>query len=252
VDSVFRPRQAGDRELAFPKPDDALRLLKKRLGEIVDGRLIVSSIEKTRFEDLAEMLIHDYEINGRRSQARAKRSLAHLREFFGLTRVLEITSDRVSAYIAFRKRQRTANATINRELAALKRMFRLGKRSAKVAEIPYISLLQEDNVRKGFFEREQLEAVLAHLPEYLKPVAEVAYITGWRVTSEILTRQWQHVDLTGGWLRLEPGETKNRKGRNFPFTRWLRRLLTTQRERTTALEAARGRIPWCFTVTASP
>ena len=189
---------------------DALKLLKKRLREIAEGRLIVSAVDKTRFEDHADMLIHDYEINGRRSLARAKRSVRHLGDFFGLRRAMEITSDRVSAYIALRKRQAAANATINRELAALKRMFRLGKRCAKVAEIPYISLLQEDNVRKGFFEREQLEAVLAHLPQHLKPVAEVAYITGWRVTSEILPRQWQNVDFTGGLLRLEPGETKNR------------------------------------------
>ena len=39
------------------------------------------------------------------------------------------------------------------------------------------------------------------------------YITGWRVKSEILTRQWAHVDFHSGWLRLEPGETKNAEGR---------------------------------------
>jgi integrase len=226
---------------------DALRLLKKRLGEIVDGRLIVSAVERTRFQDLAELLINDYEINGRRSVARVKRSINHLRDFFGLSRATEITADRVSAFIAFRKRQGAANASINRELAALKRMFRLGKRVGKVAEIPHISLLMEDNVRKGFFEREQFDAVLGHLPEYLKPVVEVAYVTGWRVTSEILSRQWQHVDFGAGWLRLEPGETKNRKGRNFPFTQRLRTILTEQRKRTAAVELAiGGPVPWVF------
>jgi len=44
------------------------------------------------------------------------------------------------------------------------------------------------------------------------------YITGWRVKSEILTRQWAHVDFHSGWLRLEPGETKNAEGRQFPLT----------------------------------
>jgi integrase len=226
---------------------DALKLLKKRLGEIVDGRLIVSTVERTRFQDLADLLIDDYEINGRRSVVRAKRSVNHLRDFFGLARAIEMTADRVSAFIAFRKRQGAANASINRELAALKRMFRLGKQVGKVAEIPHISLLLEDNVRKGFFEREQFDAVLGHLPEHLKAVVEVAYITGWRVTSEILSRQWQHVDFTGGWLRLEPGETKNRKGRNFPFTHRLRAILVEQRERTAEVELAAGcGVPWVF------
>ena len=48
-------------------------------------------------------------------------------------------------------------------------------------------------------------------------VATVAYITGWRIKSEILTRQWLHVDFTHGWLRIEPREAKNGEGRNFPF-----------------------------------
>jgi len=41
--------------------------------------------------------------------------------------------------------------------------------------------------------------------EAIRAVLEVAYITGWRITSEILTRQKHHVDLEAGWLRLDPG-----------------------------------------------
>ena len=59
----------------------------------------------------------------------------------------------------------------------------------------------------------------------LKAVFEVAYITGWRVKSEILTRRWAHVDFLSGWLRLEPGETKNHEGRQFPLTPDLRAAL---------------------------
>ena len=168
---------------------DALKLLKKRLGEVVEGKLNTSAIERTRFNDLAEMVINEYIINARRSLIRVERSIAHLKDFFSLDRAMEITSDRITAYVAFRQSQGAANATINRELAALRRMFRLGKRAGKIGEVPYISLLQEDNVRKGFFEWDQVEAVLRHLPEDLKSVVEVSYITGGRVHSEILTRQ---------------------------------------------------------------
>ena len=86
-------------------------------------------------------------------------------------------------------------------------------------------MLKVDNVRKGFFESEQYRAVLAHLPDYLKPVATIAYITGWRVKSEILTRQWKHIDVDAGWMRLEPGEGKTREAREFPFTPELRAVL---------------------------
>ena len=46
---------------------------------------------------------------------------------------------------------------------------------------------------------------------------------------------------------MEPGETKNGEGRMFPLTPGLRAVLERQRERTTALEQAQGRIiPWVF------
>lgn len=91
--------------------------------------------------------------------------------------------------MAARQAAEAANATINRELAALKRMFRLGEIAGKIAQRPCIPMLQEDNARKGFFEAVEFRAVLAGLPDAVKPLAEVAYITGWRIRSELLTRQ---------------------------------------------------------------
>jgi len=73
-------------------------------------------------------------------------------------------------------------------------------------------------------------------------VAETAFVTGWRVKSEILTRQWHHVDFDAGWLRLEPGETKNGEDRMFPLTPQLRATLERQRARTEALQTATDRI----------
>jgi hypothetical protein len=46
-----------------------------------------------------------------------------------------------------------------------------------------------------FFDVDQYRAVVEHLPDDLKPAIETAYITGWRVTSEILTRQKNHVNM---------------------------------------------------------
>jgi integrase len=174
-------------------------------------------------------------------------SLGHLREYFSGTRAKDITTDRIIAYTAFRRAEKAEAATVNRELAALKRALRSAARAGKVAQAPDFSLLREDNARKGFFEPEQFHRVLKHLPNYLKRGFEVAYITGWRVPSEVLTRRWQHVDLDGGWLRLEPGESKNYEGRMFPTTPELTGILTRQLERTRRLEKAIGRIiPWVF------
>ena len=74
------------------------------------------------------------------------------------------------------------------------------------------------------------------MPKELKPVIQCAYITGWRISSEILTRQKHHVDLRVGWIRLEPGETKNEEGRNFPLTPELREVLERQLDATKEFE----------------
>jgi integrase len=126
-----------------------------------------------------------------------------------------VTSDRVSAYQAERLVQGAKPATVNYELAVLRRAFRLGGRAGKIAARPEIQMLHVENARKGFFEPEQYRAVMKHLPENLRPLAAIAYITGWRAMSELLSRQWRHVDLAKGWLRLDPGESKNGAAANF-------------------------------------
>lgn len=89
---------------------------------------------------------------------------------------------------------------------------------------------------------------MTRLPQDLQAPIEVAYITGWRIHDEIFTRRKDHADLKGrGWLRLEPGETKNDEGRMFPMTKRLRSIIQKQLERTKELEKATGRIiPWLF------
>jgi integrase len=131
-----------------------------------------------------------------------------------------------------------SNAEINRELTLLKRIFTLAIQAGKLFHRPHIPLLLEDNTRTGFFEPEQFESVRAHLPAALRPIIEFAYVTGWRVTSEILPLQWRQVDLKAGEVRLDPGSTKNREGRVFPLTDDLRRLLETQHAEHTRLRKA--------------
>ena len=222
-------------------------MLRRRLEEMGSGRLVGPTVERTSLADLITMFRDDYRANGRRSWDRMEDATEHLKAFFGEPRAVDITPDRVTAYVAFRHQETAANATINRELAALKRMFRLGEKAGKVDRHPYIPMLVEDNIRTGFFEHDQFQAVVQHLPDDLQPVFVVAYITGWRVRSEILTRQWHHVDFDAGWLRLEPGEAKNREGRMFPLTPELREVLQRQREHTEAVQQETDRIvPWVF------
>jgi integrase len=225
----------------------ATDLLKRRLAEMGRGRLLGPTIEKTTFETLAQMLFVDYEINGRKSLDRAKRSVVHLREFFGLSRAIDITPDRVSAYISSRMAV-AKPATIRNELAALKRMFTLGERAGKVSHRPRFPSIEVRNTRSGFFEDAELRAVLRELPADLRVLIEFVHLSGWRI-GEAKQLTWRQVDLRAGTVRLEPGTTKNDEGRTLPFGGWprLNRLMLSQREHTSALEREQGRlIPWVF------
>jgi integrase len=108
-------------------------------------------------------------------------------------------------------------------------MFSLAVEAGKLHHKPRIVLLREDSVRVCFFEPEQYEAVLAHLPEGMQPAVTFAYVTGWRINGEVLPLQWRQVDLRVGEVRLDPGTTKNREGRVFYLTAELHQLLKRQR-----------------------
>lgn len=179
---VLRRESSGTSDVA-----EARRQLKRLEGDAVAGKVTAPRADKVTISDLATDLRAEYVANGRRSAKRLEGSLAHVLGALGHHRAIQLTTAEVTAYTLARQQEGAANATVNRELAALKRMFSLAVKGEKLARRPYIAMLHEDNVRKGFFELEQFEAVRRHLPEPLRPVVTFAYITGWRVPAEILT-----------------------------------------------------------------
>ena len=196
------------------KEVDAKRLLKRREGEISLGKLPGVRFERVFFDDLSIDLVADYRINNKRTLGRAEGSVKHLTDFFEGSRVIDITTPRIRKYIESRQEEGAANATINRELAALKRMLNIGAEQTppKVDRLPHIPMLQEDNVRKGFFEYPSFIALKAALPDFMKGLATFGYRTGWRL-SEVAGLTWSQVDLENRIIRLEVGSTKNKDGR---------------------------------------
>ena len=163
-----------------------------------------------------KIFLTDREINGKRSVESVRLSLRHLRDHFGLDRALDITPDRVAAYVRGRQKEGAANGSINRELAALKGAFTLATRAGKLGSAPYIPLLEENNSRRGFLDHGGFLALRDGLPEHLKDPVTFLYLSGWRV-SEMRTLEWRDVDLPGRELCLRPEASKNKDGRPLPL-----------------------------------
>ena len=209
------------------KQSVARRLLRLREGQIAEGKFTDLEPERIRYEDLEKDFLNDYKINGRKSYKMVQYSLKHLRDYFGGMKAKNITADKARSYVVWRKRQLThynrppTNATINRELSALKRMFTLASQAGRVRTATYISKLKENNVRTGFFSHYEYLKLRDALPDYLRPVVAFAYYTGMR-KSEILKLVWSQVDLQEGTVRLEVGTTKNDDARTvaLPSDLW--------------------------------
>jgi integrase len=141
-------------------------------------------------------------------------------------RAASVTSDLLARYVDDRQRQGAASSTINRELAALKRMFRLGLAATppKVYRVPAFPHLREDNVRTGFLEDAQYQKLVEGSDLWFRAMVEVGRTYGWRI-SELREMKVAQVNLLSRTIRLEPGTTKNGEGREVSMTKTVYELL---------------------------
>jgi len=194
--------------------------LKQRLAEVQSGTYCGPQAERTMVSELIEDTFRDYRVNSKKSLSDAEtRWKLHLKPFFGLMRASEVTKEQLKRYVDHRQKQAGSNASINRELALLKRAFNLGV-GDKVLRVPKFPHLQEHNIRTGFLEDheyEKLATACSRVGLWMRALFETGYRLGWRI-SELLNLTVGQVDLLNRIVRLEPGQTKNGEGRTAPIT----------------------------------
>jgi integrase len=210
----------------------------------VDGKRglpVLPKVNRATVADLVADVVADYRAHNRRSIGDTERRIRlHVLPALGHYNAAALTDADVRAYQQRRLKAGAQPATVNNELAILRRGYNLNKKTVTVR--PTIEDLTTHNARKGFFEEAEFAAVRAALPPALQPLLDVAKITGWRTQSELLPLTWKQVDFTARELRLEPNTTKNGEGRTFPFTVELEAVLRAQRAHTDDIERERGRI----------
>ena len=196
----------------------AQQLLTRRLAQCDVGEVIETSRKRALVAELWDGLERHYRINGRKSTECLKRRWNHLSPFFADLPAVNVSHDALERYIDQRLTERASNATVNRELAALKTAFRLAYRNQKVRLVPLFPHLRENNTRAGFIEDGDYEKLTASCSElWLRLFLEIAYSFGWRKT-EVLNLRVGQVSFAARTIRLDPGTTKNGEGREVSMT----------------------------------
>jgi integrase len=195
----------------------AEKLLRDRESKRDRGEPVGNQIGKITADEALQMVVNDYQMNGRTTIKDVKRQITKHLCFFSGRRLSNIASDDLTAYVVHRQQEHAGPATINHELATVRRAFRLAQRAGKVVTVPFIPHLQEPPPRQGFFEREAYEAIRDLLPALFQPLLTFYYWTGWR-NREVVRLEIRQVHAQEGYIEGDATQTKNRQPKKFHYS----------------------------------
>lgn len=184
--------------------------------------------QRLTVNELLDALRDDYQLRGKWG-ARVESLVKKLREYFGLSRAVTVTSERVAAFQLELRAEGYRDASINRFCQVLGQAFRLAVERKHLAGAPVIQHLSEvGNARSGFFTEQEIRSLLAHLPEHLQDFTLFAYITGMR-KGEVQSLRWS--DVHGDSITLRAENSKNGESRTIPLEGELAELMERCRAR---------------------
>src|SRR5262249_10952545 len=130
-----------------------------------------------------------------RSFADVENAFKHLEAegAFKFYRVVDITAEKIEEYGDKRLKAGAARASVNYELAVLRRGFKLMS-DGMISTVPVVKLYALDNVRGGFIDVGDFNALLEKVEgSDARDIIEFLYHAGWR-SIEAKAFQWSWID----------------------------------------------------------
>jgi integrase len=239
VDGLGRPSRAAKTEA------EARRALKKRRDEVGAHRIGARQFrgpeqERLLLTDLLDALERDYESKKLASLGALRSRLKQVRAFFDGYSALAVNASEVRAFIGRRRQDGAAEATVQRELETIRRVFSLAAEDGKLTYTPVIPALRigDTNARQGFLPRADFEALLSQLGEErgrgdekrfvpdvdLQDFTLWAWWTGMR-KGEAAALTWEAFDREAWTVTLHARDAKTRKARTLALEGPLREIL---------------------------
>jgi integrase len=226
---------------------EANKFLRKRMTAVDNDEAVTAKTGKITVSAALAAVIDDKKLNGCRWITEPERMIAgHIVPGLGGRRKLaSVGVLELRAYSAKRVAEGAANATVNRELALLRRAFKLAHRAKSVSSVPEIEFLAEAPPRSGFVDRGSFDKIVALLPSWLRPAVTTMYVLGWR-KSEVLGLTPDQVDLKAGTVTLTPEQTKTAEPRVVPLPEELRKVMKKQLASVAKLKKQGTPTRWLF------
>lgn len=201
----------------------AVSLLRQKMARVSLHLEHTNDPDRVHVSQLLDLLIDDYKYEERASAKDVElRVEKHLRPYFGHVVAKDLGTTQLKEYVKLRRKRGSEQATVNKELAFLRRAYRLGYRHEPrlVLSVPYFPIKAVDNAREGVVKPEQYQRILPLLPGYARIALVIAYHTGAR-RGEIRQIKLDRVKLDQGIIELArkttKGTTERRQARNLPI-----------------------------------
>jgi integrase len=199
----------------------ANNLLKKRQGEVVEGRLGLPRSSSPRLDVWCQEYLDDVPHENTRN--RYSSSVKHLTSFFGpQIRLQDITPEGIDKFQRKRRSEGAARATVNRDVTVLSGMMRKAKKLRYISQNPCedVWLPEAQERREAMpFSHEEEERLLTSCEPLLRIFVIVLTETGLRPKKEALPLEWANVDVDGPEPAIHVTKSKTRAGiRRVPLT----------------------------------
>lgn len=191
-------------------------IVGKVQAQIIEGKFFETLEEKTRtFDELMERYLVEHA--AKKSEPRHYRGyFNNLKAFFGGRTLSEITPKLIADYKALRYAAGLKPASINRELASLKKAFNLAVREwewCRENPVSKVSMEREHNKRDRWLSVEEEARFLQGCAPWLHDLVMFALHTGMRM-GEILELTWRGVDFNRRTVMVV--RSKNGERRTIP------------------------------------
>ena len=203
----------------------AERIYHKVLGEVAEGKWFEKLPgEKKTFKEMMEKYLGEYaskKISEKSFRGYAKKPISYLGDYL----LSEVTPKTLNEYKTRRRNDGIGPASLNRELATMKKAFNLAIKEwewVKDNPVARISMEEENNKRDRWLTDEEEERLLRVCPSWLKELVTFALNTGMRV-GEIISLEWKGVDLFRKTVTVF--KSKNKEPRTIPINKTVFEML---------------------------